>query len=199
MVMKKLPQRPVDNSVPRKSFEERIREGRQNRLREEALAETKESMDEIVDGDATLQGDDSIVQDVVNESFPTSIKFPRHQARKAAGTEKGVLTIVSAGKFGHRLIFPEKVISYMGSTDKAQIGLADKGIMVIEKPTSEEETEGLFPIRKQGKSYMVYSAPLVKELVASFSLDYSNTVSKTFMDAEYGEYEGRKAVYIKLV
>jgi len=89
MVMKKLPQRPVDNSVPRKSFEERIKESRQNRLREEALAETKESMDEIVDGDATLQGDDSIVQDVVNESFPTSIKFPRHQARKAAGTEKG--------------------------------------------------------------------------------------------------------------
>jgi len=87
----------------------------------------------------------------------------------------------------------------MGSTDKAQIGLADKGIMVIEKPTSEEETEGLFPIRKQGKSYMVYSAPLVKELIESFSIDYTDTVSKTYTDAEYGEYEGRKAVYIKLV
>lgn len=152
-----------------------------------------------IDNDEILQEVDEITQDVVDKTFPTSIRFPTHQPRKPTGTEKGVLTIVSAGKFGHRLIFPEKVISYMGSTDKAQIGLADKGIMVIEKPTSEEETEGLFPIRKQGKSYMVYSAPLVKELVASFSLDYSNTVSKTFMDAEYGEYEGRKAVYIKLV
>lgn len=164
-------------------------------------------MEEMIEGKVNRELDkdeilievDEIIRDEVDKTFPTNIKFPSHQARKAAGTEKGVLTIVSAGKFGHRLIFPEKVISYMGSTDKAQIGLADKGIMVIEKPTSEEETEGLFPIRKQGKSYMVYSAPLVKELVASFSLDYSNTVSKTFMDAEYGEYEGRKAVYIKLV
>ena len=101
-------------------------------------------MEEMIEGKVNRELDkdeilievDEIIRDEVDKTFPMNIKFPRHQARKAAGTEKGVLTIVSAGKFGHRLIFPEKVISYMGSTDKAQIGLADKGIMVIEKPTS---------------------------------------------------------------
>jgi len=138
------------------------------------------------------------LEDMTSE-FPTKIRFPKCQSAKVSSAIKGVLTIVSAKKFSYRMMFVEEIYSYIGSLKEVQIGIADKGIIVTDKISSDTELDGVFTLKKQGKSYIVYSAPLVKELTKEFSLDFSGTVSRTFSDATYGEYDGKKAVYIKLV
>lgn len=147
----------------------------------------------------TLQALDGAIEDVEETIFPNSVRFPTYQKGSHTSAEKGVLTIVNAGKYGNRLILPEKVISYTECNEKIQIRIADEGAIFSGEPSLEKEEEGVFTLKKQGKSYMIYCSSLVKEIVETFSLNYSDTVSKTFSDAQYGIFEGRKAVYIKLV
>jgi hypothetical protein len=136
--------------------------------------------------------------EVTDSAFPTNVRPPMCQSKIVADAIKGVLTIVSAGKCGHRVMIVEKLISYTNSTSKLRIGLADKGIVISGVSPTDTDQEGLFTLRKQGNAYIIYSAPLVKELSKIYLLDFSGTVSKTFSDATYGKYDGRNAVYIKL-
>ena len=128
----------------------------------------------------------------------TKIRFPYCKSRTVSDAMKGVLTIVSAEKNSYRIMLAEKVIDYIGNLEEVQFIFAGQGIVVSGKPSTEAEPEGVFALKKQGKAYVIYSAPLVKEITTEYALDFSGTVSRTFSDATYGLYKGRKVVLIKL-
>lgn len=129
----------------------------------------------------------------------TKIRFPYCKSRTVSDAMKGVLTIVSAEKNSYRIMLAEKVIDYIDDSKEVQFIFVGQAIVVSGKPSTEAEPEGVFALKKQGKAYVIYSAPLVKELTKEYALDFSGTVSRTFSDATYGVYKGRKVVLIKLV
>lgn len=101
---------------------------------------------------------------------------------------KGVLTVISSKKNGHRIIIPVDLAEELQLNGTVQMGFQENRLVLGKRLPN---TEGAFVLKTLSKRKLVlYSTSAVKRIVDVMELDFSQKVSHTFYDLEMDEWEG---------
>lgn len=117
-------------------------------------------------------------------------------ASSRTNTGSGAMSIIRSAGNGKRITFPLSVLEKLGSPETLQVGFDSSGIMLSEK---HPRLKGKFVIKQQGARGIIYSAPLVEELIRHFQLEFHEKVSMTFVDIEYYDDGEHPLAYISMI
>ncbi len=119
----------------------------------------------------------------------------KSQARGRRATAKASISIV-CGDNGNRLTINQEIIDYLGLSDKVQLGINKKQIILGKNlgPDFEE-----YQYKSSKTKATIYNKSLICYLVEHFDLDYTNLTSRTFTKVQYTKQNGYPVVVIEMV
>jgi hypothetical protein len=106
-----------------------------------------------------------------------------------------ILTVVNSQKFGMRIAFASEVIEKIGSPDRVQVALSDRGIVIGAAFTGDDN---YYRLKKAANKAVIYSSGLVREITDRFGLDFSNRTSVSFQDVSYVPFGDSNLAFFKL-
>lgn len=123
----------------------------------------------------------------VKEDFFEDIIKPKESSINSSMGKPGVITIISSEKYGRRLSFPKNIIQKLELEleEKVELTLKNKKIYVGRRiPNSST-----YNLKKSGGRKIIYSAPLVEQILEINNLDFSNKTSQTFYNVNFLKFE----------
>ena len=91
---------------------------------------------------------------------------------------------------GKRIEFSNNVLNMLGNPEYVEVNYSDEYLLL----TSAEKG---FALKAMGKRQVIYCAPLVKEILEHYKLDYKNQTCFTFTDIDIVEGE-EKTIAVKI-
>ena len=91
---------------------------------------------------------------------------------------------------GKRIEFSNNVLNMFGNPEYVEVNYSDEYLLL----TSAEKG---FALKAMGKRQVIYCAPLVKEILEHYKLDYKNQTCFTFTDIDIVEGE-EKTIAVKI-
>lgn len=89
-------------------------------------------------------------------------------------------------KNGKRIVFSKRILDLLGNPEKVKFGFINDYLIIM-----SSENEG-FTLRDMNKQKVIYNAPLIKETLDRFGIQYDDRYCKTFSEIE--EIEGKTDV-----
>lgn len=105
------------------------------------------------------------------------------------GVGNGGITFIYH-KCGKRIEFSNNVLNMLGNPDYVDISYSDEYLLIT------STVEG-FPLKAMSKRKVIYCAPLVKEILEHYKLDYENQSCLTFTNIDIVEGE-EKTIAVKI-
>lgn len=139
----------------------------------------------------TIEKTDLVIEGILRGATPSKSK----SNSKVIG-EAGVLSIVSA-ETGTRLAFSSDVLEKLGNSTELQVSYdEEKRVIIVGEHLLDNDN--IYPIRKSGKKGIIYSKPLVDEIVNALDIEFENKTSITFQEVEYLKGEQYSIAMIKV-
>lgn len=131
----------------------------------------------------------------------TNIVPPSEKAQVRKNNHKGVLTIVQKAGSSNCITFSLQLADVLGLTDKVIVGFLkeEKKILLGKKlPGINHDGYELKCRMSHGKCIkkVIYSAPLVREIIEMFQMDFSGKTTETLYDLNIEEEQGCKIAII---
>ena len=97
---------------------------------------------------------------------------------------------------GNQCPINQEIIDYLGLSDKVQLGINKKQIILGKNlgPDFEE-----YQYKSSKTKATIYNKSLICYLVEHFDLDYTNLTSRTFTKVQYTKQNGYPVVVIEMV
>lgn len=135
------------------------------------------------------------VKDKVNvtEIVMNAVPFSAKNAIKSVANSGG-FSIVKA-KTGNRITISKQGYEHLGKPSTMKFAFNDTSLIIGEKlPNNDND----FNVKDSNGKAMVYSTPLVKEIVEAFELNFDNRTSMTFGDIQYTNNEDSQVIIVKI-
>ncbi|WDL99194.1 hypothetical protein [Alicyclobacillus sp. ALC3] len=108
-------------------------------------------------------------------------KLKSKQRRGGGPRKPAVLSIVSAGRCGHRFSTASKVIEGIGNPKRVYLEITENALAIR---TCSDPEDG-FELRTDGKRYFVYSKDAVEEVTEALGLDFKGRTSLSFSEVVF--------------
>lgn len=143
----------------------------------------------ITNEDVSLEEKDVKATECIADAVPFSAK---NTVRSLA--TKGVFTLVKA-KTGNRAVISEEAGEYLQNPSTLQFSYSEDSLIIGANLPNNNSS---FNVKAYKNKSIVYSVPLVREIVEKFQLNFSDKTSMTFDEAEYSQYEGLPVLVVKI-
>ncbi len=117
-----------------------------------------------------------------------AVKSEKTSRNNSKRKGQGVLTLVYSKKNGKRIVIRPSLVEALKLDSIVQLGFIDKSLVIGEQLPGISQD---FSLKNSDKNKVIYSAPLVKEIIEELELNFDSRVSLTLTGVELEEYEGK--------
>lgn len=128
-----------------------------------------------------MTNNESSAMNIAMQGEFASLKFQKIKSKHRQGGGSGkpaAMSIVNAGRCGHRFSFASSVIEGIGNPKRVYLEIAEKALAVR---ACRDSGEG-FELRTSGKKFIVYSKEAVEEVADVLGLDFKGHTSLSFSE-----------------